>query len=179
MSIEFTSWGLIHLVNHGTSLIPPPEQIKDIVYEDAFNRFVDEINALASYQWWEGSVHSVLSVLAYPLAWTWQEWCRKKKFQLLREFVRSEYDHSCLCSCQSLALYEGLKMAATSDLILAYVDFFLGGDKKRSDLPPRLRERFPMCLAFGGDGSYMSPFSLHSDNVLTSLMSQVVPPTIC
>ncbi|KAI3904002.1 hypothetical protein MKW92_018351 [Papaver armeniacum] len=156
----------------------PPEQIKDIVYEDAFNRFVDEINALASYQWWEGSVHSILSVLAYPLAWTWQEWCRKKKFQLLREFVRSEYDHSCLRSCRSRALYEGLKMAATSDLILAYVDFFLGGDEKRSDLPPRLHERFPMCLAFGGDGSYMSPFSLHSDNVLTSLMSQVVPPTI-
>ncbi|KAI3865932.1 hypothetical protein MKW92_032960 [Papaver armeniacum] len=101
-----------------------------------------------------------------------------EKFQLLREFVRSEYDHSCLRSCRSRALYEGLKMAATSDLILAYVDFFLGGDEKRSDLPPRLHERFPMCLAFGGDGSYMSPFSLHSDNVLTSLMSQVVPPTI-
>ncbi|CAL9773044.1 unnamed protein product [Musa acuminata subsp. burmannicoides] len=35
-----------------------------------------------------------------------------------------------------------------------------------------------MCLVFGGDGSYMAPFSLHSDNVLTSLMSQAVPPTI-
>ncbi|KAI3830476.1 hypothetical protein MKW98_030639 [Papaver atlanticum] len=36
-----------------------------------------------------------------------------------------------------------------------------------------------MCVAFGVDGSFMSPFSLRSDNVYSSLMSQVVPPTIC
>lgn len=57
--------------------------------------------------------------------------------------------------------------------MLAYVDFFLGGDEKRTDLPPRLHERFPMTLLFGGDGSYMAPFILHNDNILTSLMSQV------
>lgn len=57
--------------------------------------------------------------------------------------------------------------------MLAYVDFFLGGDEKRTDLPPRLHQRFPMLLPFGGDGSYMAPFSLYSDNILTSLMSQV------
>ncbi|KAK9266622.1 hypothetical protein L1049_003574 [Liquidambar formosana] len=156
----------------------PPEQVKEIVYEDAFNRFVDEINCLAAYQWWEGSVHSILSVLAYPLAWSWLQRRRKKKLQRLREFVRSEYDHACLRSCRSRALYEGLKVAATSDLMLAYVDFFLGGDEKKADLPPPLHQRFPMCLVFGGDGSYLAPFSLHSDNVLTSLMSQSVPPTI-
>ena len=66
-----------------------------------------------------------------------------------------------------------MQVAATPDLMLAYVDFFLGGDEKRPDLPPRLHQRFPMCLVFGGDGSYMAPFFLHSDNVLTSLMSQV------
>ncbi|KAJ4959336.1 hypothetical protein NE237_026447 [Protea cynaroides] len=155
----------------------PPEQLTEIVYEDAFNRFVDDINALAAYQWWEGSVYIILSFLVYPLAWSWQQWCQRKKLQLLREFVRSEYDHACLRSCRSRALYEGLKVAATSDLMLAYVDFFLGGDEKRTDLPPRLHQRFPMALLFGGDGSYMAPFSLHSDNVLTSLMSQSVPPT--
>ncbi|XP_058073877.1 uncharacterized protein LOC131222728 isoform X2 [Magnolia sinica] len=156
----------------------PPDQVTEIVYEDAFNRFVDEINALATYQWWEGSVHSILSVLAYPLAWSWQQWRRRKKLQRLREFVRSEYDHACLRSCRSRALYEGLKVAATPDLMLAYIDFFLGGDEKRPDLPPRLHQRFPMCLIFGGEGSYTAPFSLHSDNVLTSLMSQSVPSTI-
>lgn len=66
-----------------------------------------------------------------------------------------------------------MQVAATPDLMLAYVDFFLGGDEKRPDLPPRLHQRFPICLIFGGDGSYMAPFALHSDNVLTSLMSQV------
>ncbi|XP_019051661.1 PREDICTED: uncharacterized protein LOC104588235 [Nelumbo nucifera] len=156
----------------------PPEQVMEIVYEDAFNRFVDDINALAAYQWWEGAVYSILSLLVYPLAWSWQQWRRKKKLQRLREFVRSEYDHACLRSCRSRALYEGLKVAATSDLMLAYVDFFLGGDEKRTDLPPRLHQRFPMSIVFGGDGSYMAPFSLQSDNVLTSLMSQAVPPTI-
>lgn len=65
------------------------------------------------------------------------------------------------------------QVSATSDLMLAYVDFFLGGDEKRADLPPRLHQRFPMSLVFGGEGSYMAPFSLHSDNILTSLMSQV------
>ncbi|XP_042401678.1 uncharacterized protein LOC121991725 [Zingiber officinale] len=156
----------------------PPEQITEIVYEDAYNRFVDEINALAAYHWWEGAVHSILCIVAYPLAWSWQQWRRRKKLQRLREFVRSEYDHACLRSCRSRALYEGLKVAATPDLMLGYVDFFLGGDEKRPDLPPRLHQRFPMCLVFGGDGSYMAPFSLQSDNVLTSLMSQAVPPTI-
>ncbi|KVH89933.1 hypothetical protein Ccrd_008071 [Cynara cardunculus var. scolymus] len=155
----------------------PPEQVIDIVYEGAFNRFVDEINALAAYQWWEGSIYSILFFLAYPLAWSWQQWRQKLKLQRLREFVRSEYDHACLRSCRSRALYEGLKVAATSDLMLAYVDFFLGGDEKRSDLPPRLHQRFPLSLLFGGDGSYMAPFSLHSDNVVTSLINQSVPPT--
>lgn len=79
-------------------------------YEDAFNRFVDEINGLAAYQWWEGSVYSILSVLAYPLAWSWLQQCRKRKLQQLREYVRSEYDHACLRSCRSRALYEGLKV---------------------------------------------------------------------
>ncbi|XP_054796784.1 uncharacterized protein LOC129302133 [Prosopis cineraria] len=155
----------------------PPEQIQEIVYEGAFNTFVDEINAIAAYQWWEGAVYSILSVLAYPLAWSWQQWRRRMNLQRLREFVRSEYDHACLRSCRSRALYEGIKVAATSDLMLAYVDFFLGGDEKRTDLPPRLHQRFPMSLLFGGDGSYMAPFSLHNDNILTSLMSQSVPPT--
>ncbi|KAK1550951.1 hypothetical protein Q3G72_027486 [Acer saccharum] len=156
----------------------PPEQVIEIVYEDAFNRFVDEINGQAAFQWWEGSVYSILSILAYPLAWSWLQRCRKNKLQQLREFVRSEYDHACLRSCRSRALYEGLKVAATNDLMLAYIDFFLGGDEKRSDLPPRLLQRFPMSLVFGGDGSYMAPFSLHNDNILTSLMSQSVPSTI-
>ncbi|ONM29047.1 hypothetical protein ZEAMMB73_Zm00001d039522 [Zea mays] len=156
----------------------PPEQITEIVYEDAFNRFVDEINTLAAYQWWEGSIYSILCILAYPVAWSWQQWRRRKKLQRLREFVRSEYDHSCLRSCRSRALYEGLKVTATPDLMLGYLDFFLGGDEKRPDLPPRLRQRFPMSLIFGGDGSYMTPFLLNSDSVLTSLMSQAVPSWI-
>ncbi|XP_014509165.1 uncharacterized protein LOC106768496 isoform X1 [Vigna radiata var. radiata] len=156
----------------------PPEQVKDIVYEDAFNRFVDDINSLATYHWWEGSIYSILCIIAYPLAWSWLQRCRRNKLQKLREFVRSEYDHACLRSCRSRALYEGLKVAATSDLMLAYLDFFLGGDEKRPDLPPRLYQRFPMSIIFGGDGSYTSPFSLLSDNILTSIMSQAVPPTI-
>ncbi|KDP34141.1 hypothetical protein JCGZ_07712 [Jatropha curcas] len=155
----------------------PPEQIKEIVYEGAYNTFVDEINALTAYQWWEGAMYSILSVLSYPLAWSWQQWRRRIKLQRLREFVRSEYDHACLRSCRSRALYEGLKVAATPDLMLAYLDFFLGGDEKRTDLPPRLHQRFPMSIIFGGDGSYMAPFSIQSDNILTSLMGQMVPPT--
>ncbi|PPD77330.1 hypothetical protein GOBAR_DD25754 [Gossypium barbadense] len=155
----------------------PPEEIKEIVYEGAYNMFVDEINAIAAYQWWEGAIYTILSILAYPLAWSWQQWRRRMRLQRLREFVRSEYDHACLRSCRSRALYEGLKVSATSDLMLAYMDFFLGGDEKRTDLPPSLPQRFPMVIIFGGDGSYMAPFSLQNDNILTSLMSQLVPPT--
>lgn len=72
---------------------------------------MDEINALATYQWWEGSVHSILCIIAYPLAWSWQQWRRRMKLQRIREFVRSEYDHACLRSCRSRALYEGLKVS--------------------------------------------------------------------
>ncbi|KZV42014.1 hypothetical protein F511_14328 [Dorcoceras hygrometricum] len=156
----------------------PPEQVKGIVYEDAFITFVDEMNALSQYQWWEGSVHIILCLLAYPLARLWQQWRRRMKLQRVREFVRSEYDHACLRSCRSRALYEGLKVAATPDLMLAYIDFFLGGDERRSDLPPSLHQRYPISLLFGGDGSYMTPFTLHNDNITTNLMSQSVPPTV-
>eukprot|EP00250_Pteridium_aquilinum_P010753 c19609_g1_i2 orf=575-4888(+) len=156
----------------------PPKQIMELIYEDAFNRFVDEINSRASYQWWEGAVHGMLAVLAYPLAYTWKQWCRRKKVQELREYVRSGYDHACLRSCRSRALYEGLKVAATPDLMLAYIDFFLGGDEKRPDLPPPLLKRLPLSIIFGGDGGYMAAYYLHSDNLLTSLLGQAVPATM-
>jgi hypothetical protein len=139
---------------------------------------VEELNTLAAYQWWEGSVHSILTVLAYPLAWSWQDWRRQIKIQRLREYVCSEYDHACLRSCRSRALYEGLKLAATPDLMLAYIDVFLGGDEKQPDLPPKLMDRLPMSILFGGDGSYMAPYCLHSDNLLTTLLSQAVPATM-
>lgn len=79
-------------------------------YEDAFNRFIDEINSVAAYDWWEGSIHSILSVLAYPCAWSWKQWRRRKKIHRLQEYVKSEYDHSCLRSCRSRALYKGMKV---------------------------------------------------------------------
>lgn len=79
-------------------------------YEDSFNRFIDEINSFAAYNWWEGSVHSILTVLAYPCAWSWKQWRRRNKVQFLEEYVKSEYDHSCLRSCRSRALYKGMKV---------------------------------------------------------------------
>ncbi|MBA0709693.1 hypothetical protein Golax_024716, partial [Gossypium laxum] len=138
-------------------------------YEDAFNRFIDEINSVAAYDWWEGSVHSILSVVAYPCAWSWKQWRRRKKVHRLQEYVKSEYDHSCLRSCRSRALYKGMKVillafhssgvilflgchalsaknplvGATPDLMVAYIDFFLGGDEKRVDMhiPPTVWNR--------------------------------------
>lgn len=84
---------------------------------------------------------------------------------ILTLYHQQQLLHLCVWCCA--------QVAATSDLMVAYVDFFLGGDEKRADLPPRLHQRFPMSLVFGGDGSYMTPFFLHNDNILTSLMSQV------
>ncbi|CAN4127760.1 unnamed protein product [Withania somnifera] len=156
----------------------PPDAIIEIVYEDAFNRFIDEINSVAAYDWWEGSVHSILSVLAYPCAWSWKQWRRRRKVHRLQEYVKSEYDHSCLRSCRSRALYKGMKVGATPDLMVAYIDFFLGGDEKRLDIVSSIQKRFPMCIIFGGDGSYMSPYNLHSDMSLTNLLAQHVPSTV-
>ncbi|TVU07382.1 hypothetical protein EJB05_47435, partial [Eragrostis curvula] len=156
----------------------PPDAIIGIVYEDAFNRFIDEINLVAAYEWWEGSVHSILSVLAYPCAWSWKQWRRRKKIHRLQEYVKSEYDHSCLRSCRSRALYKGLKVGSTPDLMVAYIDFFLGGDEKRLDVASTIQKRFPMCLIFGGDGSYMSPYYLHSDTLLSNLLGQYVSTAI-
>ncbi|XP_042488312.1 uncharacterized protein LOC122068501 isoform X1 [Macadamia integrifolia] len=156
----------------------PPDAIIKIVYEDAFTRFIDEINSVAAYEWWEGSVHSILSVLAYPCAWSWKQWRRRNKIHRLQEYVKSEYDHSCLRSCRSRALYKGMKVGATLDLMVAYIDFFLGGDEKRLDVASTIQQRFPMCIIFGGDGSYMSPYNLHNDMLLTNLLGQHVPPTI-
>ena len=65
------------------------------------------------------------------------------------------------------------QVGATPDLMVAYVDFFLGGDEKRVDMVSIIQKRFPMCILFGGDGSYMSPYSLHSDALLTNLLGQV------
>ncbi|KAD0215463.1 hypothetical protein E3N88_44626 [Mikania micrantha] len=156
----------------------PPDAIIEIVYEDSFNRFIDEINSVAAYDWWEGSVHSILSLLAYPCGWSWKLWRRRYKISRLQEFVNSEYDHSCLRSCRSRALYKGMKVGATPDLAVAYIDFFLGGDEKRLDIVASIQKRFPMCIIFGGDGSYMSPYNLHSDTLLTNLIGQHVPSSV-
>ncbi|KAK1408067.1 hypothetical protein QVD17_39699 [Tagetes erecta] len=156
----------------------PPDVIIDIVYEDSFNRFIDEINSVAAYDWWEGSVHSILSLLAYPCGWSWKQWRRRYKINRLQEFVKSEYDHSCLRSCRSRALYKGMKVGATPDLTVAYIDFFLGGDEKRLDMVTSIQKRFPMCIIFGGDGSYMAPYNLHSDTLLTNLIGQHVPSSV-
>uniref|UniRef100_A0A7N1A4F4 DUF8003 domain-containing protein n=1 Tax=Kalanchoe fedtschenkoi TaxID=63787 RepID=A0A7N1A4F4_KALFE len=156
----------------------PPDAITKIVYEDAFNRFIDEVNSVAAYNWWEGSVHSILSLLAYPCAWSWKQWRRRRKVHCLHEFVKSGYDHSCLCSCRSRALYKGMKVGATPDLMIAYIDFFLGGDEKRIDIVSIIQKRFPMCVMFGGDGSYMSPYNLYSDTLLTNLLGQHVPASV-
>lgn len=156
----------------------PPDAIIDIVYEDSFNRFIDEINSVAAYDWWEGSVHSILSLLAYPCCWSWKQWRRRYKINRLQEFVKSEYDHSCLRSCRSRALYKGMKVGATPDLVVAYIDFFLGGDEKRIDMVTSIQKRFPMCIIFGGAGSYMSPYNLHSDTLLTNLIGQHVPSSV-
>lgn len=72
--------------------------------------------------------------------------------------------------------YSELKMmqvGATPDLMVAYIDFFLGGDEKRLDMVSIIQKRFPMCIIFGGDGSYMSPYNLHNDTLLTNLLGQV------
>ncbi|KAJ8632040.1 hypothetical protein MRB53_025376 [Persea americana] len=156
----------------------PPDAIIDIVYEDAFNRFIDEINSVAAYEWWEGSVHSILSVLAYPCAWSWKQWRRRNKIHRLKEYVKSEYDHACLRSCRSRALYKGMKVGSTPDLMVAYIDFFLGGDEKRLDVASNVSRRFPMCIIFGGEGSYVSPYNLHTDTLLSNLLGQYVPATI-
>ncbi|KAL4270062.1 hypothetical protein GQ457_HM000580 [Hibiscus cannabinus] len=60
--------------------------------------------------------------------------------------------------------------------MLAFVNFFLGGDGKRTDIP----QRFPMAIIFGGDGIYMAPFSLQNDaNILASLLSKASLSTLC
>lgn len=66
-----------------------------------------------------------------------------------------------------------MQVGATPDLMVAYIDFFLGGDEKRLDMVTIIQKRFPMGLIFGGDGSYMSPYNLHSDMLLTNLLGQV------
>lgn len=58
--------------------------------------------------------------------------------------------------------------------MIAYIDFFLGGDEKRLDIVSIIEKRFPMCILFGGNGSYMSPYSIHNDILLTNLLGQVL-----
>jgi hypothetical protein len=66
-----------------------------------------------------------------------------------------------------------MQVGATPDLMVAYIDFFLGGDEKRLDIVSIIQKRFPMCIIFGGDGSYMAPYNLHSDTLLINLLGQV------
>ena len=66
-----------------------------------------------------------------------------------------------------------VQVGATPDLMVAYIDYFLGGDEKRLDMVTSIQKRFPMCISFGGDGSYMSPYNLYSDTLLTNLLGQV------
>lgn len=71
-----------------------------------------------------------------------------------------------------------MKVGSTPDLMVAYIDFFLGGDEKRLDVVSSIQKRFPMCIIFGGDGSYMCPYNLHSDTMLSNLVGQYVSTAI-
>ncbi|KAI5439597.1 hypothetical protein KIW84_025111 [Lathyrus oleraceus] len=71
-----------------------------------------------------------------------------------------------------------MQVGATPDLMVAFIDFFLGGDEKRLDIVSIIQKRFPMCIIFGGDGNYMTPYNLHSDTLLTNLLGQHVPATV-
>lgn len=71
-----------------------------------------------------------------------------------------------------------MQVGATPDLMVAYIDFFLGGDEKRLDMVSIIQKRFPMCIIFGGSGSYMSPYNLHNDAMLTNLLGQVSKQSI-
>lgn len=66
-----------------------------------------------------------------------------------------------------------LQVGATPDLMVSYIDFFLGGDEKRLDLVASIQKRFPMRIIFGGNGSYMAPYNLYSDTLLMNLIAQV------
>jgi hypothetical protein len=41
----------------------------NVMYEDAFNRSIDEIKILAAYQCWQGLIYSILYIFVYPLSW--------------------------------------------------------------------------------------------------------------
>ena len=127
-------------------------------YEDAFNRFIDDINPVAAYEWWEGSVHSILSVVAYPCAWSWKQWRQRNKIHRLKEYVKAEYDHSCLRSCRSRALYKGMKVW------LAVLIFQL----------PHLQNFtfFPGLLVLNTSG--YQPLLIYSDMVLAPLYFSTV-----
>lgn len=71
-----------------------------------------------------------------------------------------------------------MQVGATPDLMVAYIDFFLGGDEKRLDIVSIIQKRFPMCIIFGGNGSYMSPYNLHNDAMMTNLLAQVSKQSI-
>ena len=79
-------------------------------YEDVFNRFVHEINTLAAYQWWEGSVYSIL---ACPLAWSWQQCVGEINY---RDFVNL-FVLNMIIRAYSLAVHVHSMKASRSDLV--------------------------------------------------------------
>lgn len=83
------------------------------------------------------------------------------------------YVHGRLINFDFLTSEFLLQVGATPDLMVSYIDFFLGGDEKRIDMVASIQRRFPMRIICGGDGSYMCPYNLYTDTLLTNLIAQV------
>eukprot|EP00899_Mesostigma_viride_P025225 jgi/Mesvir1/5888/Mv00660-RA.1 len=157
--------------------LKPPREVENYVFEDAYVKFAETCNGIASFHWWEESVFWVLWGLCYPLSWTWQQWCGKQRAQRLHHYIKHEYVHSCLRSCRARALQEGLQFGCTPDHSLAYIGVYLQGDEPRRP-PAEALARLPFTILFAGDGSYMLPYQLVSDDVITSFVGQILQPLI-
>ncbi|CAL5435672.1 unnamed protein product [Camellia sinensis] len=156
----------------------PPEQVKDIVMRvNSMDLWMRLMQLLLT----SGGRDRYTAFFVFLHILLHGHGCNGAGESSCNDSVNSSDQNMTMPACVLVAHVPSMKgsreVAATSDLMLAFVDFFLGGDEKRTDLPPRLHQRFPIFLLFGGDGSYMAPFSLQSDNIITSLMSQSVPPT--
>jgi hypothetical protein len=145
-----------------------PRQLFDVYYPDEYSIFAEKLSDMASYEWWEGAVHSLIGLFFFGLSFEYAQWRKETKAKNIRLYVERGYKHQCVRSCRARALHEAIAFGVSADFTLAHIDYILQGDEPNIDKfdlkqSGEVALSFPVFVALMGEGTYMLPFRIQTE----------------
>jgi hypothetical protein len=124
----------------------------------------------------ETAVYCLLALVCYPMALLWHERTRRKHYWQLATYVVTKFRHQDIFLDHRQNRTTQVKLGSSDDASLAFVDILVFARQITSE-EERLRPRLPQMFYFSGDGSYTSPFSIDTSDVLAHELCKLAYPT--